>query len=82
MGSGSGISPSASRRCSASAGIYRGRPELIDHIFASHLVTHAVADGGVTAGPVGTSVDDNPNDRRNEPGSDHRPLVANLFANP
>jgi endonuclease/exonuclease/phosphatase family metal-dependent hydrolase len=63
--------------------IYRGRPELIDHIFASHLVTHAVADGGVTAGPVGASVDDDPNDRRNDPGSDHRPLIANiLFAIP
>lgn len=56
--------------------VYRGRPELIDHILASHAATHAVTE--VTAGPVPPSIDDNPNTRRNEPGSDHRPLVATI----
>jgi endonuclease/exonuclease/phosphatase family metal-dependent hydrolase len=58
--------------------IYRGRPELIDHILASHQVTHAVADGDVTTGPVPASIEDNPNVRRDAPGSDHRPVVATL----
>ena len=40
------IQPPANR-CSR---IYRGDPELIDHILASHLVTHHVGDGDVTAG--------------------------------
>jgi predicted extracellular nuclease len=56
--------------------VYRGRRELIDHILASHRITRAVADGQVTAGPAGPSVGDNPNARRDQPGSDHRPLVA------
>jgi endonuclease/exonuclease/phosphatase family metal-dependent hydrolase len=60
--------------------IYRGHHELIDHILASHLVTHRVADGDVTAGIPGgappPSIDDNPNPRRNAPASDHRPIVV------
>ncbi|WP_345605046.1 DNA-processing protein DprA [Pseudonocardia adelaidensis] len=58
--------------------IYRGRPELIDHILASHQVTQAVADGDVTAGPAPASIEDNPNVRRDAPGSDHRPVVATI----
>jgi hypothetical protein len=58
--------------------IYRGRRELIDHILASHLVTRAVADGAVTTGAAPASIDDNPNARRDQPGSDHRPLVATI----
>jgi hypothetical protein len=59
------------------------RREHIDHILGSHLVAHTVADGDVTAGPVGHPVGDDPNRRRNEPGSDHRPLIATiLFAGP
>ena len=58
--------------------IYRGNKELIDHILVSHLVTHHVADGDVTAGPPPTSIDDNPNARRDTPASDHRPLVATI----
>jgi hypothetical protein len=56
--------------------VYRGRPELIDHILVSHRVVGAVADGGVSTGPAVGSITDDPNDRRDEPGSDHRPLVA------
>jgi predicted extracellular nuclease len=58
--------------------IYRGRRELIDHILASHQVTHAVADGDVTTGPAPDSIGDNPNARRDAPGSDHRPVVATI----
>src|ERR1700754_2254822 len=56
--------------------IYRGKTELIDHILASHLVSHHVGDGDLTAGGVPNSIDDNPNSRRNSPASDHRPLIA------
>lgn len=58
--------------------IYRGRRELIDHILVSHRVVHSVDDGGVTTGPAPRSITDNPSARRDEPGSDHRPLVATL----
>ncbi|OLT03142.1 hypothetical protein BJF90_26930 [Pseudonocardia sp. CNS-004] len=58
--------------------IYRGRPELIDHILASHQVTHAVADRAVTTGPAPASIGDNPNSRRDAPGSDHRPAIATI----
>jgi predicted extracellular nuclease len=56
--------------------IYRGHRELIDHILVSYKVSHAVTDGQVTTGPASTSIDDNPNARRDTPFSDHRPLVA------
>lgn len=58
--------------------IYRGRRELIDHILASHEVTHAIADGDVTTGPAPVSIRDNPNLRRNEPGFHHRPVAATI----
>ena len=58
--------------------IYRGHRELIDHILVSHKVTHAVVDDGVAAGPPPASIDDDPNDRRDKPASDHRPLVATI----
>jgi endonuclease/exonuclease/phosphatase family metal-dependent hydrolase len=59
--------------------IYRGGKELIDHILGSHLVTHHVGDGDVTAGgPAPASVGDDPEARRNTPASDHRPLVATI----
>jgi endonuclease/exonuclease/phosphatase family metal-dependent hydrolase len=59
--------------------IYRGKRELIDHILVSHLVTHHVADNGVTAGgPPPASIEDNPNARRDTPASDHRPLIATI----
>lgn len=59
---------------------YRGRKELIDHILVSHALVGLVADGAVTtdgAGPV-PSITDDPNDRRGEPGSDHRPVLATI----
>ena len=57
--------------------VYRGRPELIDHVFVSHLlagrtsaVTTATAEGALP------SIEDNPNARRGKPGSDHSAVVA------
>jgi hypothetical protein len=64
------------------ARIYRGHPELIDHMFVSHLVTHHVTDGQVTAGAPAAAppdlIEDNPNARANAPASNHRPLVATI----
>jgi predicted extracellular nuclease len=57
---------------------YRGRGELIDHILISHALLGSVADGAVHtdgAGPT-PSINDDPVERRDSPGSDHRPVVA------
>jgi endonuclease/exonuclease/phosphatase family metal-dependent hydrolase len=59
--------------------VYRGHGEMIDHIFASHRL---VNPGNVPAVSVLRepdplpSMDDDPNTRRNEPGSDHAAVVA------
>jgi endonuclease/exonuclease/phosphatase family metal-dependent hydrolase len=60
---------------------YRGRPELIDHIFVSHFL----ASGGRTteittrmAEGLLPSIEDNPNARRGEPGSDHAAVIASF----
>lgn len=59
--------------------LYRGRPELIDHIFASNFlvtdgrtteVTTVMAEGAIP------SIEDDPNVRRGAPGSDHAAVVA------
>ena len=71
---------------------YRGRLELIDHLMVSHALRDKVTT--VTAGdpaqappaaeavqPAGgdlPSVTDNPNERRDAPGSDHRPVMITL----
>ncbi|MGB8504077.1 endonuclease/exonuclease/phosphatase family protein [Mycobacterium sp.] len=60
--------------------IYRGRPELIDHIFVSHALVGKIAQDHVTtdaAGPT-PSIDDDPTERRGAPGSDHRPVLASI----
>jgi endonuclease/exonuclease/phosphatase family metal-dependent hydrolase len=59
---------------------YRGRNELIDHIFVSHALVGKIAQDHVTtdaAGPT-PSIDDDPTDRRGAPGSDHRPVLASI----
>ncbi|WP_200942862.1 endonuclease/exonuclease/phosphatase family protein [Cellulomonas sp. Root485] len=59
---------------------YRGRKELIDHILVSHALVGRVGDGAVTtdgAGPT-PSITDDPNARRGEPGSDHRPVLVHI----
>jgi hypothetical protein len=59
--------------------LYRGRMELIDHIFVSHFLvtgTRTTEVTTVTAEAGIPSIDDNPNDRIGEPGSDHAAVVA------
>jgi predicted extracellular nuclease len=79
----------ATQRCSRK---YRGRLDLIDHLMVSHALRDKVTT--VTAGdpaqapptaaavqPAGAdlpSVTDNPNERRDAPGSDHRPVMITL----
>jgi hypothetical protein len=58
---------------------FKGRGELIDHIFASHRlvkpqrlpIVHTVQTADVLP-----SVDETPTARRNDPGSDHAAVVA------
>jgi endonuclease/exonuclease/phosphatase family metal-dependent hydrolase len=60
--------------------IYRGRKELIDHIFVRHALVGKIAQDHVTtdaAGPT-PSIDDDPTQRRGAPGSDHRPVLASI----
>ena len=59
--------------------LYRGRPELIDHIFASNfLVTNDRTSAVTTVMAEGVipSIEDDPNARRSAPGSDHAAVVA------
>lgn len=55
--------------------IYRGRRELIDHLLVSHVLVKAVQT--VTTGEVEIpSITDQPSERQDEAGSDHRPVVG------
>lgn len=57
--------------------VYRGRKELIDHLFVSHALLDAIEN--VTTGNGETpSITDTPTARRDAAGSDHRPVVATL----
>ncbi len=57
--------------------IYRGQRQLIDHILVSHIIVRVVAEDDVTTSDTAVaSIGDNPNNRRNEPGSDHRPVLV------
>ena len=61
--------------------IYRGRGEIIDHILASHTLVADVLPTVATLTSQGVSLpsmEDNPNQRRNEPGSDHAAVLATL----
>jgi endonuclease/exonuclease/phosphatase family metal-dependent hydrolase len=59
--------------------IYQGQHELIDHILASHLIANALTEGDVTTGDTSApSIGDDPNARRDAPGSDHRPILATI----
>ena len=59
--------------------VFKGRGELIDHIFASHRLVNPqrlpTAHTVQTAQPL-PSVDETPTARRDEPGSDHAAVVA------
>lgn len=57
--------------------IYNGRRELIDHLLVSHALVNAVE--AVTTGEVDIpSITDQPAQSRDQPGSDHRPVVARI----
>jgi exonuclease III len=54
---------------------FRGRDELIDHILVSRALVERVT--AVDTGPgEPPSIEETPADRRDEPGSDHLPVVA------
>jgi endonuclease/exonuclease/phosphatase family metal-dependent hydrolase len=57
--------------------IYRGRRELIDHVLVSHALVGRVTrvDTSTTALP---SITEEPSVRRDEPGSDHSPVVVEI----
>ena len=58
--------------------IYRGRGEMIDHIFVSRFLaerTTAVTTVQAAGGPL-PSIDDDPTDTQGAPGSDHAAVVA------
>jgi endonuclease/exonuclease/phosphatase family metal-dependent hydrolase len=55
--------------------VFNGRRELIDHILVSHRLVHAspqVDTGGAELPSIGSD----PGARRDQPASDHAPLVA------
>jgi endonuclease/exonuclease/phosphatase family metal-dependent hydrolase len=55
--------------------VFRGRPELIDHILVSHALVRRVE--AVDTGPgQPASITEIPTRRRDEPGSDHLPVIA------
>jgi endonuclease/exonuclease/phosphatase family metal-dependent hydrolase len=58
---------------------FKGRGELIDHIFASRVIVNPdnmpMARTIMSPDPL-PDMDDDPNARRNEPGSDHAAVVA------
>ncbi|MGW5360843.1 endonuclease/exonuclease/phosphatase family protein [Actinopolymorpha pittospori] len=57
--------------------IYRGNRELIDHLFVSHALVGAVTT--VSTGDTEVrSITDEPAERRDQPGSDHRPVIAHF----
>jgi predicted extracellular nuclease len=60
--------------------LYRGRKELLDHVFVSHfLVSGRITEvTTVVAEPGMPSIADDPDVRVGEPGSDHAAVVATL----
>jgi endonuclease/exonuclease/phosphatase family metal-dependent hydrolase len=55
--------------------IFRGQGELIDHLLVSHALVKTVQT--VNTGQIEIpSITEQPSERRDEPGSDHRPVVA------
>jgi endonuclease/exonuclease/phosphatase family metal-dependent hydrolase len=57
--------------------IYRGRRELIDHVLVSHALVGRVTRVDTTTTRL-PSVTDEPSARRDEPGSDHSPVVVEI----
>lgn len=57
--------------------VYRGRRELIDHIMVSAALVETAKQVATGHGDT-PSITDSPTERRDEPGSDHRPVIATL----
>jgi endonuclease/exonuclease/phosphatase family metal-dependent hydrolase len=57
--------------------IYRGRRELIDHVLVSHALVKRVTRVDTTTTKL-PSITDEPSARRDEPGSDHAPVVVEI----
>ncbi|MGO3151985.1 MAG: endonuclease/exonuclease/phosphatase family protein [Galactobacter sp.] len=59
--------------------VYRGRVELIDHLFVTNATRQVVTDATtLTGGEPLASIDDLPNTRRDSPYSDHALVAATL----
>lgn len=60
--------------------IYQGRPELIDHILVSKALVDKVTSASAGSEALGKtpSIADNPKPRKDKPGSDHRPVIADF----
>lgn len=59
--------------------VYRGRGELIDHIFVTNATRKTVVRAGTrTGGESLPSVTDSPAARRDSPFSDHALVIADL----
>ena len=59
---------------------FRGKGELIDHILVSHALVTALDDVD-TANVTVPSITENPAARRDDPASDHAPVVARFKLN-
>jgi endonuclease/exonuclease/phosphatase family metal-dependent hydrolase len=57
--------------------IYRGRRELIDHVLVSHPLVGKVVRVDTSTSAL-RSITEEPSERRDEPGSDHSPVVVEL----
>ena len=55
--------------------VFRGRGELIDHILVSHALVQRVEQFDTGPGEP-PSITEDPTERRDEPASDHLPVVA------
>jgi endonuclease/exonuclease/phosphatase family metal-dependent hydrolase len=55
---------------------YRGRGELIDHMFVSHALLDPLPEVRTVIEQPLPSITDDPLARKNKPGSDHAPVVA------
>ncbi len=60
--------------------IYQGRPELIDHILVSKALVDKVTSASAGSNALGKtpSITDDPKPRKDKPGSDHRPVIADF----
>lgn len=59
--------------------VYRGRRELIDHVFVSHALIGSITTATTSEETV-ASIGDQPQARRNAPASDHRPVLVDIAA--